>query len=263
MSLALAWDDRGLGHGVKSYAGWHAALGYHPGTPCCEVFVPPPPPPPPANKLPTVECSVERSSILAGEQVTCTATASDPDGDPLTYAWSASAGSVSGSDASATFDSQGISAPATVAVTVQVSDGRGGTAESTCTIAIESPPPPEPITCTSGGFPRNLSRLNNVDKACLDDVASRLRQDPAGRVVVVGHADAKERYPEVIARKRAEAIKDYLVKERGIEESRISTRSAAASKPLDTGTSATARAKNRRVEIIFLAEGTAAPEEDD
>ena len=34
------------------------------------------------------------------------------------------------------------------------------------------------MTCTSGGFPRNLARLNNVDKACLDDVASRLRTDP-------------------------------------------------------------------------------------
>ena len=27
----------------------------------------------------------------------------------------------------------------------------------------------------AGGFPRNLARLTNVDKACLDDVATRLR----------------------------------------------------------------------------------------
>ena len=119
------------------------------------------------------------------------------------------------------------------------------------------------MTCTSGGFPRNLARLNNVDKACLDDVASRLRQDPRSRVVVVGHADSKERYPEVIARKRAEAIKTYLVKERGVDEARITRASAGASKPLDTGTSAAARAKNRRVEVIFVPEGAAAPEDDD
>jgi outer membrane protein OmpA-like peptidoglycan-associated protein len=262
VSWNLAFNDRGLGSSAKSYTGWHASIGYHPGTPCCEVYTPPPPPPPPENRAPTVQCSVERSSILAGEQVTCTASASDPDGDPLTYTWSASAGSVTGSDASATFDSQGVTAPATVTVTVTVSDGRGGTAESNCTIQIEPPPPAEPISCTSGGFPRNLSRLNNVDKACLDDIASRLRQDPSGRLVVVGHAAAQERYPEVIARKRAEAIKDYLVKERGIEESRISTRSAAATKPIDTGTTAQARAKNRRVELIFLPEGAMAPEED-
>jgi hypothetical protein len=76
-------------------------------------------------------------------------------------------------------------------------------------------PKPEAVTCTSGGFPRNLARLNNVDKACLDDVASKLRQDPRSRVVIVGHADSSERYPEVIGRKRAEAVKAYLVKERG------------------------------------------------
>ena len=63
-------------------------------------------------------------------------------------------------------------------------------------------PTPEAVTCTSGGFPRNLARLNNVDKACLDDVASKLRQDPRSRVVIVGHADRSERYPDVIARQR-------------------------------------------------------------
>ena len=59
----------------------------------------------------------------------------------------------------------------------------------------------------------------------------RLRQDPRSRVIVVGHADNGERFPEVHRPQRAEAVKDYLVKERGIEESRITTRSAAATKP--------------------------------
>jgi outer membrane protein OmpA-like peptidoglycan-associated protein len=148
-------------------------------------------------------------------------------------------------------------------VTVRASDGRGGTAESTCKIRVEGPARgPEAITCTSGGFPRNLARLNNVDKACLDDVASRLKQDPRSRVVIVGHADKQERYPEVIGRKRAEAVKTYLVKERGVDEARLSVKSAGASKPLDTGSSALSRAKNRRVDVIFVPEGATAPEDD-
>jgi len=263
ISWNLNFDDRGLNSSVASYTGFQVAVGYHPGTPCCEVYVPPPPPPPPANKAPTVQCSVDRGTILPGETVRCKATASDPDGDPLTYSWSASSGSVAGDGAEATFDSQGVAAPATVTVTVEVSDGRGGTAASKCTVKVDKPPAPEPITCTSGGFPRNLSRLNNVDKACLDDFATRLSQDPRSRVIIVGHADSKERHAEVTARKRAEAVKAYLVTERGVDESRVSTRSAADGKPLDTGTSATARAMNRRVDIIFLAEGAKAPEEDD
>ena len=265
---ALSWnanfDDRGLGSSFKSYAGKQLSIGYHPGTPCMKVYNPPPPPPPSTNRNPTVACEAEKSQVLPGETVRCRATGSDPDGDPLTYSWSADQGRISGSGAEATFDSTGVGAPATVNVTVRASDGRGGTAESTCKIRVEGPARgPEAITCTSGGFPRNLSRLNNVDKACLDDVASRLKQDPRSRVVIVGHADKQERYPEVIGRKRAEAVKTYLVKERGVDEARVSVKSAGASKPLDTGTSAVSRAKNRRVEVVFVPEGATAPEDDD
>jgi OOP family OmpA-OmpF porin len=119
------------------------------------------------------------------------------------------------------------------------------------------------VKCTSGGFPNNSERLNNVDKACLDDVASRLRQDPRGRVMIIGHAAGNERHTEVISKKRAEAVKAYLVSERGIDESRISTRGRADAKPADTGTSKAAHAANRRVDVYFLAEGAIAPEDDD
>jgi outer membrane protein OmpA-like peptidoglycan-associated protein len=263
ISWNLKFDDRGLGSSSQSYMGRQISIGYHPGTPCCEVYVPPPPPPPPTNRPPTVACEVERSQLLPGETVRCRATASDPDGDPLTYTWTASTGKIVGAAGEASFDSTGVPAPSDVTVTVRVSDGRGGTAESRCAIKVRAPErKPEPITCTSGGFPRNLSRLNNMDKACLDDVVSRLKQDPRSRVVIVGHADKVERYPEVIGRKRAEAIKTYLVKERGIEESRITVKSAAAAKPLDAGTSAAARAKNRRVDVVFVPEGATLPEDN-
>jgi outer membrane protein OmpA-like peptidoglycan-associated protein len=262
ISWNLNFDDRGDNSSSSSWTGRQISIGYHPGETCREVYVPPPPPPPPSNRPPTVACATDRSSVIPGETVRCRATASDPDGDPLTYEWSASAGKVTGTGAEVTFDSAGV-APSTVTVTVKVSDGRGGTASATCTIRVDEPRKPETITCTSGGFPRNLSRLNNVDKACLDDVATRLRQDPKARVVIVGHADSKERYPEVIGRTRAEAVKNYLVKDRGIEESRITAKSAGATRPLDTGTSAAARAKNRRVELIFVPEGATAPEDDD
>jgi outer membrane protein OmpA-like peptidoglycan-associated protein len=262
ISWNLNFDDRGDNSSSSSWTGRQISIGYHPGETCREVYVPPPPPPPPSNRPPTVACATDRSSVIPGETVRCRATASDPDGDPLTYEWSASSGKVTGTGAEVSFDSAGV-APGTVTVTVKVSDGRGGTASATCTIRVDEPRKPETITCTSGGFPRNLSRLNNVDKACLDDVATRLRQDPKARVVIVGHADSKERYPEVIGRTRAEAVKSYLVKDRGIEESRITAKSAGATRPLDTGTSAASRAKNRRVELIFVPEGATAPEDDD
>jgi outer membrane protein OmpA-like peptidoglycan-associated protein len=265
ISWNLNFNDRGLNSSSKSWTGRHIAIGWHPGTACREIeaFVPPPPPPPPAaNNNPTAACEIERSVILPGESVRVRANASDSDGDTLTYEWSTTAGRIVGSGASVTFESTGMAPGASATITVRVSDGRGGSAQSTCSLRIRAEERhPEAVTCTSGGFPRNLPRLNNVDKACLDDVASRLRQDPRSRVIIVGHADSGERYPEVIARRRAEAVKTYLVKEKGIEDSRITTRSAGATKPVDTGKDATARAKNRRVEVVFVPEGATVPED--
>ena len=265
ISWNLNFDDRGLNSSSKSWTGRHISIGWHPGFGCREIetFVPPPPPPPPAaNNNPTVNCEIERSVILPGESVRVRANANDVDGDTLTYEWSTTAGRIVGSGPSVTFESTGMAPGSSATITVRVTDGRGGSATSTCSVRIrEAERRPEAITCTSGGFPRNLARLNNVDKACLDDVASRLRQDPRSRVIIIGHADSGERYPEVIARRRAEAVKDYLVKEKGIEESRITTRSAGATKPLDTGKDAAARARNRRVEVIFVPEGATVPED--
>jgi outer membrane protein OmpA-like peptidoglycan-associated protein len=120
--------------------------------------------------------------------------------------------------------------------------------------------PAEAISCLAGGFPRNLSRLTNVDKACLDDMAQRLKADPRARVIVIGHADSHEIAPDKIAGQRAEAVKQYVVQERGIEVSRLTVRSAAATKPLDNGLDVAAQARNRRVEVWFVPEGAKEPE---
>jgi len=259
---AISWnfnfDDRGLNQSSKSWTGRQIAIGYHPGTKCHPILAPTPPPivKTPDNKQPTVTCEAEKSSVKPGETVKCRAVGSDPDGDALTYTWTADKGKITPNGAEATWDSTGVDGTATI--TVRVSDGKGGTAESRCRVDVRAIA--QPSTCIASGFPPNRDRLNNVDKACLDDMASRLRSDPRSRLVIVGHADSKERYPEVIGRKRAEAAKAYLVKERGIDESRISVRSEAARKPANTGTTEAARKQNRRVEIVFLPEGAPMPE---
>jgi outer membrane protein OmpA-like peptidoglycan-associated protein len=265
VSYALNYDDRGRGSSSAKKFGKQIEIGYHPGTPCCEVYTPPPPIPPPVNRPPTVSLDCVKDVVLPGETTPCNASAADPDGDPLSYVWSTSAGKVTGSGATTILDTAGVPCDATITVTVTVSDGRSGSASASDTVRVRCPEKvkPEAVTCTSGGFPNALARLNNVDKACLDDVASKLRQDPRSRVVIVGHASANERYPDVIARKRAEAVKLYLVKERGIDESRITARGVGATRPLDSGVSAPARSRNRRVDVIFVPEGAAVPEDDD
>jgi outer membrane protein OmpA-like peptidoglycan-associated protein len=76
-------------------------------------------------------------------------------------------------------------------------------------------------------------------------------------VVVIGHIDSRE--TEAVAQRRADAVRDYLVQERSIEASRITTRSAGATKPLDPGTDAAGQSRNRRVEVWFVPEGATEP----
>lgn len=257
ISRNLNFDDRGLNSGARSSTGWQFSIGYHPGTACCAITAPPPrTPPPPDNRPPTVTCEAERSTVAPGETLGLRAVASDPDRDSLSYTWATAAGRITGAGPNVSLDTSGVQAPASITVTVRVSDGRGAGAEATCPIRIPAPERrPETISCESAGFQPNLARLNNVDKACLDDVASRLRQDPRSRVIIVGHADTTERRPAVVARQRAEAAKTYLVVERGVEESRISVRSAEATRPREAGSSR----RNRRVELIFVPDGAVPP----
>jgi outer membrane protein OmpA-like peptidoglycan-associated protein len=220
----------------------------------------PPPAPAPPDQPPVVSCTTDRSEIMPGETVSITANATDPEGEPLTYAWNASTGRVNGSGPTATLDMTGATPPANATITVSVSDTHGNTASSECAVRLVEPPKPaEAVSCMAGGFPRNLSRLTNVDKACLDDVVQRLKADPRARVIVIGHADAHERSPEGIGKKRADAIEDYL-EQAGVDSKRITTRSAGASKLLDSGTELGAQARNRRVEVWFVPEGAKEPE---
>ena len=216
---------------------------------------------PPANQPPTVTCAAERSEILPGETVAVHATASDPDGDALSYEWSATGGHVTGTGPNATLDFTGATAPAAATVTVHVSDGHGHTATSDCAVSLSAPvkAAAEAVSCLAGGFPRNMSRLTNVDKACLDDVAQRLQSDPRASVTVIGYADARETSAQRIGEQRATAVKNYLVSERHIDAARITVRSAGSTKPVDTGTDAAAMGRNRRVEVWFVPEGATIP----
>lgn len=225
-----------------------------------EMPEPVPPPAPVANQPPSITCVTDKTQLLPGENATITATASDPEGDPISYTWSSSAGSVTGTGNRVTLSLDGAAPASTATITVRATDTHGNTATSDCAVTVMAPAAqPEAVSCLAGGFPRNLSRLTNVDKACLDDVATRLKSDPRARVIVVGHADRRESSPTRISDQRASAVKAYLVTA-GVDGSRITTRSSGSSKLLDTGTDMSAQQRNRRVEVWFVPEGAKEPE---
>jgi outer membrane protein OmpA-like peptidoglycan-associated protein len=97
-------------------------------------------------------------------------------------------------------------------------------------VTVEAPPPPPPPPPAASqlnqiDFKRNSARVDNKAKAILDDVALRLQRDADGKVVIIGGSDAKERRGERLASERAINAKNYLVKEKGIDPSRIELRS--------------------------------------
>ena len=129
-----------------------------------------------------------------------------------------------------------------------------------------APPAPTPaagaatVSCLVSGFPANGAHLNNVDKACLDDLVQRLKSDPRAHAVVIGHADSHERNADELASRRARVVQGYLVQGGGIDGGLVRVRSAAASRPLDTGTDDSAQAKNRSCEVWFVPEGASEPD---
>ena len=199
---------------------------------------------------PTISCSVNPTTIKPGDSATITATATSPQNRPLTYTYTSSAGSVNASGASGTFSSTG--APTgPVSITCNVSDDKGHNASANTSLTILAPPPP-PQPHSQGlcsiAFETDKARPTRVDneaKACLDQVALTLQQQSDAKAVMVGHSNSAEKTklekeqaraaknkrikPVDYAAQRAVNAKDYLVKEKGIDASRIN----AATSPTD------------------------------
>lgn len=245
------------GSTYKSSSGMNLSIGFAGAATGRSIYVPPPPPPPapPApprveNRPPTVSLDADKTNAITCDTVRLRANASDPDGDSLTYAWTTSAGRTVGEGANVTLEPGCLPAGTDVAVTVTVNDGHDHSASATRHVMIEAKPKPQTVTRSVGPFPSvrvgGGTRLNNVDKSVLDDMATRLRQDPGSRLLIIGHAEKGEPNPDVLSRKRAEAVKAYIVKERGIDASRIVTRGAGAG-------------GGRRAELTFVPDGADMP----
>ena len=116
--------------------------------------------------------------------------------------------------------------------------GQQATANTSVTVLAPPPPPPPPPapkaqTLCSINFDRDTKRPSRVDneaKACLDDLALSLQRSTDSKLYVTGNAIGLEKAPAKgkhakakadLAAERAVNTKDYLVKEKGIDPSRI------------------------------------------
>jgi len=179
-----------------------------------------------AFEPPTVGCSANPSTVNPGDSATITANGVSPQNRPLTYSYSASAGSISGTTGTATLSTTG-AAPGTITVTCNVVDDKGQTASQQTTVTVLAPPAPVAPASTSLcsiSFDRDTHRPTRVDnegKACLDDLALNLQRSTDATLDVVGNAASTEKHGDKLAAERAVNTKDYLVKEKGIDASRV------------------------------------------
>src|SRR5581483_4178339 len=198
-------------------------------------------------------CSASPSSIVAGAAtpVTVNVQGRTPDGRPIqSRKFSASSGSVQEGQTSAAgaagewtsvamLDTAGVQ-PGKLDVNVGVTDTRGLSSSCLASVDVQSPPPPPapPVVAEtqvgkcdfSNG--KKPARVDNACKAALDDAALKLKNEPDGKLVIVGFADATEeaKSPQLAA-VRAYNAKSYLIGGeggQGIDASRVEIRKGAA-----------------------------------
>jgi outer membrane protein OmpA-like peptidoglycan-associated protein len=117
-------------------------------------------------------------------------------------------------------------------------------------------PPHQPQTLRTDEihFEPGSARLTNIAKAILDDIALRMKQEPASTALVIGYTDDRENTgPNTdLDRRRAEAVRDYLVSRHGIDASRITVEGRDAREPVADNSTAEGRLRNRRVVIRLI-----------
>jgi outer membrane protein OmpA-like peptidoglycan-associated protein len=99
-------------------------------------------------------------------------------------------------------------------------------------------------------FDFDKAELHQSDKELLSRIAGILMTSPDYTVSVNGHTDdvGTDEYNQKLSERRAQAVRDYLVKA-GLPEGILTVTGHGKKRPLVPGTSEKARAKNRRVEL--------------
>lgn len=208
---------------------------------------------------PAITCSItsSASTVTEGDRVALRAVIAGAGRSTCT--WTTTGGRLSATTGTeVTLNTTGVTGPVTVRARVTNDTRRcdepclGSNCSTTITVQRIPPPPARPEVIKPCGpiyFPFNSARVNNEHKACLDEVAVALQQDPRAALVIDGHRDSSERVG--ISLTRANNARDYLISEKGVDQARVTVRNFGDTCPQERGDSQL----NRRVEMWVLPEG--------
>ena len=103
-------------------------------------------------------------------------------------------------------------------------------------------------------FDVNSANIKPESYGVLKDIANVLTENATVKVKVIGHTDSDgdDAGNLALSKKRSESVKEALVRDFGIEKSRLETDGKGETLPVSPNTSAEGKANNRRVEFIKL-----------
>jgi OOP family OmpA-OmpF porin len=103
-------------------------------------------------------------------------------------------------------------------------------------------------------FDVNSDKIKPESYGALKDIGNVLKENPSVKVKIVGHTDSdgEDKANMDLSKRRAAAVKTYLVNEFGVTAGNIETDGKGESVPVDKNTTAEGKANNRRVEFIKI-----------
>jgi outer membrane protein OmpA-like peptidoglycan-associated protein len=105
-------------------------------------------------------------------------------------------------------------------------------------------------------FDLDKSDIKESEIAELQKAVTFIRKYPGAKVRLEGHTDniATEEYNQKLSERRADAVRDYLVKEGACAAANTATVGYGESRPVASNDTEEGRAQNRRVEVLILSE---------
>ena len=132
-----------------------------------------------------------------------------------------------------------------------VTDSEGNRCQNSVSYeAVLIPTPEKPIVLHGVKFEFDRSRLTVKADSLLDLVAISLKKHPDVKVEVAGHCDwtGSEAYNQRLSIQRAEAVRDYLIRN-GVKAENLTFTGYGETKPMADNKTDQGRALNRRVEL--------------
>ncbi|WP_268898653.1 OmpA family protein [Geomonas propionica] len=145
--------------------------------------------------------------------------------------------------------------------------GKGGTSSANASVMVAQPTQAEKRFCNQ---PAVLMINFDTDKwnvkpqyhAELKTVGDFLNEFPEAHGEISGHTDgtASAPYNQRLSERRAQSVRDYIVKNFNIDPKRLTAKGYGKSRPVATNKTAVGRAKNRRIEANLVCEKNGAPQ---